>query len=203
MREDLPLHSTVWKLCRNKIRQRIIDSEAEGDLNDLVKAGCAEDSLLYRLAAIADCHDRRLRPKAAGITQYRIRTASGKLHEAADLLDRLERAFAPLKMESLNNQQLVDSLRRKARELEKLLPALVRRNRLSLENASLCSLIGYVDRMTGRHHDREVSSLIGAVLGKGSYVATHLAQWRSKYQTEIDLLGNGVVTPSSLLAPRS
>jgi hypothetical protein len=195
--ENLPTHVAQWKPWRREIVRRIRAGVAVTDLQTLVAAGCEEESLLFRLAAIVGWHGRVFGKNSVGLTRYQITVAPTKLRQASDLICRLEKVFAAQGEASPTIEQLGRSLRLYADSLNASLPILLRPGRLTMEVAAICSLVGYVQRSTERHkpHDEEVSGLICAVLGRESYAATHLTQWRSDHRKEIASMGEAVVNP--------
>jgi hypothetical protein len=195
MKEDLPVNSNWWKEWRVRMERLICKNNAKHDLTTLLRAGCAEDSLFFRLASISSWHKERLARKASLISVYQIKTTPNKLREAADLIDGIEDMFRFHKREFPNAPELAQTLRAYAKDWEETLPFMLHPGRMNMRVTAVCSLVAYVKRATNKNHDKEVSSLLGAVLSKDSYEAKNLAQWRNKYKKEIDLLGDFVVTP--------
>lgn len=197
---QLPTHLAEWKPWREEIRRRIHAGAAASDLQSLVKAGCEEESLLFRLAAVVAWHNRKLDLRTAHLTTHQVKMAPTKLIEVADLMERLEGLFSVQVGEELAVEDLTRALRFHAEQLGRRLPVL-KPGATMLGLAALCGLIGYVERMTPRPHDKEVSGLLAAVSGRDSYVATHLTQWRSKHRRDIALMGTDVVNPLLLPVP--
>jgi len=197
----LPTHLPEWNAWRQEILRRIRAEGARDNLQTLVKLGCDEGELLFRLAAIVAWKNKKINWGISGLTPHRIRVAPDKLREAARLMELFNKALDIRAEVSPSPEELSNSLRSYAERLEEITPLLLCPGSFTLEISALCSLVGYVARVSKKHHDKEVSGLIGAVLGKDYYAATHLTQWRSKHREAIGLLGSGVVSPLSQPVP--
>jgi hypothetical protein len=197
----LPTHLPEWNAWSQEIVRRIRIGGARDNLQSLVKVGCDEEELLFRLAAIVAWKDKKIDWRSTGLTPHLIRVAPDKLREAAGLVERFNNALAIRPKISASPEELSRSLWSFADHLEEITPLLLRPSSLTLEISALCSLVGYVTRVSKKPHDKEVSGLIGAVLGREYYAATHLTQWRSKHREAIGLFGSGIVSPLSQAVP--
>ena len=195
----LPTYLPEWEPWRKEINKRIEAADATSYLQKLCEAGCREEELLFRLAAIVAWHGKDPTRKATGLTPHQLKIAPKKLRDAAKLIEQLERPWHPDEEIPDAVTRLTTLLKSYADGLDKwTIPNLLKPSRTTLELAARCSLVAYVERATGRNHDDELSALIAAVLRKDDYFATHLTQWRSKHQNEIDLWRHSLVNPLSM-----
>jgi hypothetical protein len=190
-------HLPQWKLWRTEVEKRIEKGGAKLYMKTLRKAGCGEDELLFRLAAVLAWHGRKEGTrKATGLTLHQLKMAPRKLRDAAKLIGQLQRTWQPTGEAPEDENSLINSLKSYADELESWgIQRLLKPSGMTLELAALCSLVDCVKKATGKNHDEEVSALIAAVLGKDNYFATHLTQWRSKHKAEIELNRSVLVNP--------
>ena len=128
-----------------------------------------------------------------------MKIAPEKLRDAAKLIEQLERPWHP-------DEEIPDAVTRLTTLLksyadgldEWTIQNLLKPSLMTFGPAARCSLVAYVEQATGRNYDEELSALIAAVLRKDNYFATHLTQWRSKHQDEIDLCRHSLVNPLSI-----
>lgn len=192
----LPTYLPEWEPWREEISKRIKAADATDYLQKLREAGCREDELLFRLAAIVAYQGKGATRKATGLTLHQLKIAPKKLRDAAKLIEQLERPLHPDEEIPQSANPLITSLKSYAADLEGwTIKNLLKPSRMTLELAARCSLVAYVEQATHRNYDEELSALIAAVLRKADYYATHLTQWRSKHQDEIELCRHSLVNP--------
>jgi hypothetical protein len=197
----LPTHLPEWGKWREETRRRIRNAGASDDLQSLIQLGCDQEKLLFRLAAVLAWNDKKFDWRDTGLTRHGVRVTPHKLREAARLVEQFSNLLVIPSDGPFNAENLSRSLSSYAKQLEKFTPLLLRPAPLTLGTSALCSLVWYVKRATNGHHDREVSGLIGSLLGRDYYAATHLTQWRSKHRKAIDLVGSHIISPLSLPVP--
>ena len=98
---------------------------------------------------------------------------------------------------------LSQKIRASADELERSLCFLLNPDKTTTEDMAVCILVSYVEWATGKHKDAEVSELIGAVVDKQGYTATHLAQWRSKHRKQIESMVSDLINPLVKRVPQT
>lgn len=195
----LPTYLPEWEPWRDEIKKRIEAAEATNDLQKLLKAGCGEDELLFRLAAIVAWHGKHPSRKATGLTLHQLKMVPKKLRDAAKLIEQLERASDENGDIPEHASHLITSLESYADTVDgSMKDILLTPPRTTLGLAARCCLVNYVEQATGRNHDEELSALIAAVLEKDDYFATNLTQWRSKHKDEIELHRHALVNPLSI-----
>lgn len=202
---DLPTYLPQWEPWRKEIRERIEAVEATRNLQMLGEAGCEEEKLLFRLAAVVAWHGRKEGTRnATGLTPHQLKMAPKKLRDTAKLIEQLGRAWHTDGDASEHESSLINSLKSYADGLdgEWGIQSLLKPSRMTLELAARCGLVAYVKQATGRNHDEELSALIGAVLGKDDYFATHLTQWRAKHKGDIEQFRSALANPLTERIPR-
>jgi hypothetical protein len=160
---------------------------AKSDFDGLVHSGCRPEPLALAVRMIA--WSSRFR----SFWQAIFSKSASERERKARILDKaatqMESLYSPLNVDAsfpwpnhLGSRPLavIGSLRLHARLFRMFRAIPAESGEFSLEDVCKYCLTAYVLQATGRHHDREVSALIAAVLGTSYYDETTHRMWRTR-----------------------
>ncbi len=181
-------------MTRSDVERTLKDHAVDADLEALVDAGCNRNQILdlLQLAFLADESWER-QVKKMDLRQFK--AAITQIRDCANIIDRLNestlvrRASTELAIPQFvslrQSPTLAEQLREYAGKMD-LLRA-VPRAKTGMHTWKAL-IVTVVTKHTKQPHDREVSSLISAVLPKSNYsLAAHVA-WRLKHEPTIAMM---------------
>ena len=172
---------------------------AKPEFDSLVASGCMPEILALAVGTIPAAR------KGARSWQLIFGQSPRERERKARILEKaaaqLESLYSPFNMNASfewpahmgsHSLALISSLRLHARVFRMFREIPAQTGEFSLEDVCKYCLTAYVFRATGRHHDREVSALVAAVLGT-SYDETTQRMWRTRNDAGLEKYYKGFV----------
>jgi hypothetical protein len=173
---------------------------ASADLKALCDAGCDREEILWLLAGCYSGPAFAPITKLLGRGDRALRSALQSIRNCADLIANLNQqpfgAFAHGMASSFSILQLPHTLNEYASLIQDATVAFGHGSYWYLHLAK-ARLVDYVTSVTGGVHDRQVSSLIDAMVHpKGGYSESDQAKWRSRYYEDFRGLDPALTWPA-------
>jgi hypothetical protein len=180
-----------------QVKRLLKEHNATIDFSRLIDLGCSEESLLQMLVWIGPYAEREDSQDAlTGFDRAKLKTVLQRMRTCADDLDVLLRlgltetlltAGPPTDIE-VHLPHVPLMLRLYANYVQGVIGTRELHPRTHFKrNIGISGLVHYVKQRTGKLHDKEVSSLISAVLNRPKYNDVAHRQWRYKHTDLIQL----------------
>jgi hypothetical protein len=183
------------KKPHSRTEDALADHVADSDLRALVEGGCSRAELLglLELAFLTDESWKKL----LGVDLRKIKATMKQINKCADEIDQLNRSELihrlsiehrdPRFVRIHESPTLPDQLRKYASLIESLPQVFGPKHKVTM-NAWKAWIVATISEDTGKNHDREVSSLIAAVLDDSSYSEKAHQAWRLKHGPVVEMM---------------